>query len=802
MNSLFTNILSLRRIEYLIINEYWKIIELSPRVNFLAENPNEVQLEKDIRTGFPELIGIEAIARDIRAGKEDNFELKGVIRTQKTVNPIYIDICIANNLKNNQISNELLIIIEDVTERMVLEQSLVQGVNEANLLLRTLTASKQYIDQIVTSMADALLVTTPSGKIKTINRTAQILLEYDEVEICGESISTVLQEVDSWKEEIEERGNIKTPVFGPITPLVKEVETVCQTKSGKKITVAFSCSKVHTEIEHFQGYVYILRDMTERKQAELAKQEFLAMISHEIRTPIAAVIGMTDILLNTDLTKEQQEFVETICNSGKGLLEIINDILNFSKIESGNLEIEEEPFHLTSCIEEVFSLLAPKAEEKDLEFIFHENPQLPKVIIGDITRLRQILINLLSNAIKFTETGSVELSVTSRQRQIIGNEKKDYEIQFAVKDTGIGIPVNGINRLFKAFSQINSSITRKYGGTGLGLVICKQLSELMGGQIWVESEPNKGSTFYFTITTRVIKTQLSKEWESNLGSDTIIDAGIAQKHPLKILLVEDYATNQRIISLMLQRMGYQADIANNGLEALTLLRRQSTQPTYDVILMDMHMPEMDGMTAIQHICQQWESSVRPRIIALTASTILADKEDYFTSGIDDYLAKPFRIEQLMQVLTKCELNRENISKLSDFNQTQSHNQNDSTIDTVALQDIYRIADLNCAVNAREFLLTTIDDYLKETPEVLQDIQVAFNNDDLKILQRLTHILSSSSATLGASKLADLSGKLEMMLINEIGEGIKEQVVEIEVEFENVKIALLQEREKYSVIQSV
>ena len=793
MNSLFTNILSLRRIEYLIVNEHWKIIELSPKIHLLANNSDEVRIGKDIRIGFPELIGVEVIASDIVAGKQNSFELKGAIRTQKALNPIYIDICIANNIKDNQISNELLIVFEDVTEKMVLEQSLVQGANEANLLLRTLSASKQYIDQIVTSMADALLVTTASGKIKTINRTAQLLLEYEEAEICGKSISTVLKEVDSWKQEIEQRGNVQTPLFGPITPLVKEVETTCQTKTGKIIPVAFSCSKVQTEIDHFQGYVYILRDMTERKQAELAKQEFLATISHEIRTPIAAVIGMADVLLNTELTEQQEEFTETICNSGKALLEIVNDILDFSKIESGKLEVEEEPFHLNSCIEEALSLLTPKAKEKQLKLIFQKNPELPQVIVSDISRLRQILINLINNAIKFTDTGSVEVSVTSRKRQIIGNEKNNHEIQFAVKDTGVGIPSNRINRLFKAFSQVNSSINRKYGGTGLGLVICKQLSELMGGKIWVESEENQGSTFYFTITARVIETFLNQEWESKpQESDTVIDAAVAEKNPLKILLVEDYPTNQKMITLMLQRMGYQADIANNGLEALTALRCQS----YDVVLMDMQMPEMDGMTAIHYICQEWDISVRPRIIALTASAMLSNKENYLASGIDDYLAKPFRIEELMQVLNKRRRNREEISKISEVRYTKSCSKKDSIIDTAALQEIYRIADFNCGVDAREFLLETIDDYLEETPKFLEEIQVAFSEYNLKTLQLLVHTLSSSSATLGANKLATLCTQLEIMVVSEMRQEITEQISKIEAEYENVKTALLEKREKY------
>lgn len=791
--NLFTNILSLRHIEYLIVDKHWQIIELSPKIHLLAENSDEIQKGKDVRMGFPELIGIEVIGSDIIAGKKDSFELKGAIRTQKALNPIYIDICIANNIKKDRKSNELLIVVEDVTERMVLEQSLVQGANEANLLLRTLTASKQYIDQIVTSMADALLVTTASGKIKTINRTAQTLLEYDEAEICGKSISTVLKEVDSWKQEIEQRGNVQTPLFGPITPLVKEVETTCQTKNGKIIPVAFSCSKVQTEIEHFQGYVYILRDMTERKQAELAKQEFLAMISHEIRTPVAAVIGMADVLLNTELTEQQEEFAETICNSGKALLEIINDILDFSKIEAGKLEVEEEPFHLNSCIEEALSLLTPKAKEKQLELIFHDNPELPQVIVSDISRLRQILINLINNAIKFTDTGSVEVSVTSRERQIIGNEKNNYEIQFAVKDTGVGIPSNRINRLFKAFSQVNSSIARKYGGTGLGLVICKQLSELMGGKIWVESEENQGSIFYFTITARAINTLLNKEWETiTEKSDTVIDAAVAENNPLKILLVEDYPTNQKMITLMLQRMGYQADIANNGLEALTALR---TQP-YDVVLMDMQMPEMDGMTATHYICQEWEPSMRPRIIALTASAMLKDKENYLDNGIDDYLAKPFRIQELMQVLNKCQTNREQISKISEVRYAKSCSKNDTIIDTAALQEIYRIADFNCGVDAREFLLETIDDYLEETPKFLSEIRVALTENNLKTLQLLVHTLSSSSATLGANKLATLCTQLEIMVVSEMHQEITEQIDKIEAEYENVKSALMEKRGNY------
>ncbi len=455
--------------------------------------------------------------------------------------------------------------------------------------------------------------------------------------------------------------------------------------------------------------------------------------------------------------------------------------------------MKKKPFHLNSCIEETLSLLAPKAKEKELELIFHQNPELPQIIISDISRLRQILINLINNAIKFTETGSVEVSVTSWERQIIGNEKNNREIRFAIKDTGIGIPSNRINRLFKAFSQVNSSTARKYGGTGLGLAICKQLSELMGGKIWVESKENQGSTFYFTITARVIKTQSIQEWEPEVEeSEIVIDPAIAEKNPLKILLVEDYATNQKMITLMLQRMGYQADIANNGLEALTALRHQ----LYDVVLMDMQMPEMDGMTATHYICQEWDISIRPRIIALTASAMLSNKENYLASGIDDYLAKPFRIKELMQVLNKSWINRKELGQTSKVSKVEYHSKNDSTIEPEALQEIYRIADFNCGVDAREFLLETIDYYLEETPNFLEEIRVALSEDNLKTLQLLVHTLSSSSATLGASKLATLCTQLEIMVVSEMREEITEQIDKIEAEYENVKGALVEKRGKY------
>ena len=631
MNSLLTNLLSLDCIEYLIINQEFKILSMSPQISNFADVAEEVKEGNDIRIGFPELTGMEDIFTAILQGEEKNFEIKGINRQD-----VYIDIHV---IKNKNLNNELMVIVADSTERMVLEKSLVQGANESNLLLRTLTASKQYIEQILTSMADALLVTTMSGKIKKINASAHKMLGYDEAELIGKDISIIIK---AYQLEINKP---------------EEIETVCHTKNGKTIHIAFSCSMVQTEIEHFQGYVYILRDMTERKQAELAKQEFLAMISHEIRTPITSVAGMASLLLNSNLTDEQREFSNAIYTSGNALHKIINDMLDLSKFESGKLDLEEQPFELRKCINEALVLLAIKASEKQLKLTFLDTPEIPTMIVGDITRLRQVLVNLVSNAIKFTEIGGVEISVITCNL----DTKNSREIQFAVRDTGIGIAQESLNRLFKPFSQVNSSITRQYGGTGLGLAICKQLCDLMGGKIWVESELGKGTVFYFSITTSIIPEEIvnriSRGSEPYIHTqllesenDIKIDAQMAKEHPLKILLVEDNVINQRMIGLMLQGMGYQPDLANNGLEALCALRHQ----LYDVVLMDVQMPEMDGLTATQHIKQEWAIETQPWIVALTASAMWGERDRCLSSGMNDYLLKPIRIPELMQALKRCQ----------------------------------------------------------------------------------------------------------------------------------------------------
>ncbi len=793
--------------------------------------------------------------------------------------PIYLSVGVVPTEDSFRFTAILL----DITNRKRVENALQE--------------SEARYRSVVDNVKEVIFQTDERGRWSFLNPAWKEITGFEPEEALGRSFLDFVHPLD------RERN---AELFAPLVAGEKQYcrhEVRYLTKSGGSRWIEVFARLTLDLNGNIIGTSGTLTDVTVRRETALALQkakdaaeavsrakgEFLANISHEIRTPMNAVIGMTGLLLGTSLNAEQRDYTETIRSSGDALLTLLNRVLDFSKIESGSLELDNAPFLIIDAIEDALLLLAPAASEKGLELNYLISPDTPIELVGDVGRVRQILVNLIGNAIKFTSVGEVLVSVAA---QPVSSEL--YSFQFTVRDTGIGIPPERADRLFMPFSQVDASTTRQYGGTGLGLAISKRLAEMMGGTMWLESAEGVGSVFHFTVaaklagdrrftsrklpfsgicvqvvsdrhSVRLVLRNYLEIWQMQvatsrtireavqstrngkvdliildgnlpelnvrsitglseggaglqipiillepigtskdssfgelpqvihslakpirhevllnaiiaalggapapkLGTNAIssIDTTLGERIPLRILLVEDHPVNQKVARLMLGKLGYRADSVSNGIEAVRAVERRE----YDVLLMDVQMPEMDGREATRRIRSLSAKIHQPWIVAMTASATTDDRAECLNSGMNDFVSKPMRPNDLEEAIEKAgqAIKQRHPTPLDDHI-ISSMKKNIGGNDEV-LEDIFTA-------------------YLSEAEQTLQDLEMARRNRDLPATRKKAHYLKGSSALVGAAEVAAACKYLEGISDPDSGE-LSELLAELGSAFKRTEQAV-------------
>lgn len=604
----------------------------------------------------------------------------------------------------------VVVVMDDITERKASEEE----------LKKYQTLSEKANDLIIFSDMD--------GNIIDANDAAVREYGYPKEEIRTKKIFDISR---------HRKGDYITDQLEKAAEEGMVFEAIHYRKNGSSfyVEVSSTSSLIHGK----KVLLSVIRNITERKLVEIelknakaaaeeanqAKSEFLANMSHEIRTPLNGIIGMTDLTLLTELTYEQKENLSIVKSCGVSLLRVINDILDFSKIEAGKMIIEKLDFNINQFVEDIYKTHKTKAQEKGIELSYGISKNVPLSLVGDSSRLGQILNNLVSNAVKFTNMGSVSIYVEK-----VSEDMGYLQLKFSVLDTGIGISKGESDKLFKNFSQVDGSITRKYGGTGLGLTISKRLVELMGGQIWFESEKGNGSKFYFTV-----KAGVSNGRHFNGEKSQIIKAAQSHSEKIDILVVEDDRTNQMVIRSMLKKRAHNIDIANNGREALEMLIERK----YDVILMDIQMPEMDGIdTTLKIREKEKNTNIHIPIIALTAYAIQGDKEKFLSAGMDNYISKPVKVDELYNIIKETMYIKE-VSLSSDVNALTSYSS--AAMDEVLAKD-----------KAAGF---------KEMESYIEKLKTFLNSEKFILIEQIAHKIKEVAEGINSNEVKNAAFKIEL-----------------------------------------
>ena len=667
--------------------------------------------------------GFEALVFKASRGIEDIYELT-YIRKDGSRFPAVVSVTALRDAKDVIIG--YLLIGTDNTARKLVEE-------EQKRSDQRLRDQQFYTRSLIESNIDAIMTTDPSGIITDVNKQMEALTGCTRDELIGAPFKGYFTDPERAEAAIKRVLSEKS---------VTDYELTARARDGKQTVVSYNATTFYDRNRTLQGVFAAARDVTERKRVEAelqqakaaaesasrTKSDFLASMSHEIRTPMNAIMGIADLLAKTSLTSEQDKYVQIFRRAGDNLLNLINDILDLSKVEASQLELERTGFSLSDHLEKVMEMVARRAHEKGLSMVYEIEPNVPNDLVGDPTRLRQVLLNLLGNAVKFTQSGEVTLRVA-----LDGNPSVPTALRFTVSDTGIGIPRAKLGQVFERFTQADSSTTRRFGGSGLGLTISKRLVELMGGRIFAESEVGKGSVFAFAVPFE-IWAPISRPITVPVGTgpETALRA-------LRILLAEDSPDNCIITMAYLEDTPYQVEIAGTGAIAC----EKFTAGDYDLVLMDRQMPVMDGLTATRAIRAWEQANGRPPtpIIALTASALKGDREMCLAAGCTAFLTKPIKQEVLLQAI------REHSIVAAPLSQEES-NRMDLMVLRVEAKSAHRIPA-----------------YLQNCKQNVIAMSDALDRVDFETVTSLGHQMRGSGGMFGFPAITDIGIAIELAAEN-------------------------------------